>query len=191
MSVLQAPPLVKHEIAERMSDIIKTVDQHARQINRKWGFNRLPHVVPIEWTERFIAQKGKWEAACFECAGSLDTNDLDRVRRHGDAMLRAYTKLEEVAVEAGHFPSHAQTWEFELADGTPVVLVRDREELGQVDLGGRAAQVWSLDEIASIVSKFPELTRAKDAFPGAEVIQLRTSRTVIDKLNDELSNLPF
>lgn len=188
---VQAPPLTRSMTLTAMDDIIRTVDEHARQINHRWGFNRLPHLVPLEWTERFRSQKRKWELACFECVGSLKPDDLERVRKHGTAMLRAFDALERAAVDAGHSPSPATWWEFELADGTPVLLVRDRAELSQVDTGGRAAQIWSLEEVASIIARFPEFIRVKDSFPGAEVIQMSTSRPVRDALDDELTCFPF
>ena len=189
-SQLQAPPPLKHETLSAMATIIATVDRHAREHNRRWGFNRLPHLVPIEWTERFVTQKGKWELALWECSGSLNPADLERVRTHGEAMIRAYDKLASLAIEAGHDFASPQRWEFELEDGTPVILVRDRAELSQVDTGGRAAQVWSLDEIATILAKFPMMARAKECFPGAELIQMKTDPLVIGKLNDDLSDLP-
>src|SRR6478735_6061022 len=108
-----APPPTKHELVGAMSDIIRTVDEHARELNRRWGFNRLPHIVPIEWTERFSAQKFKWERACFECTGSPMPEHLARVRQHGEAMLRAFDKLEELALAAGKSPAPPGTWEFE------------------------------------------------------------------------------
>lgn len=188
---VQAPPPAKHMVLDQMRTIIETVDEHARALNRRWGYNRLPHLVPIEWAERFKAQRDKWQAACFECAGSLLPADIDRVRKHGEAMLRAYDALERVAGESGHAPSQPWQKEFELRDGTPVVLVQDRADIGQVETSGRAVQIWSLQEVADIVAKFPEIVRAKEAFPGAEVIQMATGAAVIDKLDDELGDLPF
>ena len=184
-----APPPTKCEIANSMGDIIKTVDEHAREMNRRWGFNRLPHVLPIEWTERFKSQKRKWEAACFECCGSMLPDDLDRVRRHGEAMIRAYAKLEQVALENDIAPAPAGTWEFELKDGTPIVLVRTRAEMGQVER--RGAQVWCLEEIGEIIARFPELVLTKDAFPEAEMVQMRTSSQVRELVDDALEDIPW
>ena len=189
-TALQAPPPLKHETLTAMQTIITTVDRHAREHNLRWGFNRLPHLVPIAETERFVRARHKWNIACFECAGSLNPDDLDRVRKQGEALMRGFDHLARLAIEAGHDPLPATTWEFELEDGTPVILVRDRAELSQVDTGGRTAQVWSLDEIATILAKFPMMARAKECFPGSEVIQMRTDPLVIGKLDDELSDLP-
>ena len=150
MASVMAPPPLKHETLTAMQTIITTVDRHAREHNLRWGFNRLPHLVPIAETERFVRARHKWNIACFECAGSLNPDDLDRVRKQGEALMRGFDHLARLAIEAGHDPLPATTWEFELEDGTPVILVRDRAELSQVDTGGRTAQVWSLDEIATI-----------------------------------------
>ncbi len=184
------PPPLKHETLSAMATIIATVDRHAREHNRRWGVNRLPHLVPIAEAERFVRAKRKWELACWECTGSLLSADLDRVRAQGESMMRGYDHLAKLAIEAGHDFASPQRWEFELEDGTPVILVRDRAELAQVDTGGRAAQVWSLDEIATILAKFPMMARAKECFPGAELIQMKTDPLVIGKLNDDLSDLP-
>lgn len=190
-TALHSPPPAKHELLDAASAIIKTVDTHARAVNRKWGFGKLPHIVPLEWTEKFRVQKKKYELAAFEACGSLDPAHLEHLRKQADAMLRGFAKLEQLAVENGHLPTPPEHWEFELEDGTPVILVRDRCEMDQVKPDGRAVQIWSLDEVAAVIGKFPELKRAKECFPGAEVIQMRTSKRTHDALNDELSTLPF
>jgi hypothetical protein len=190
MSSAQQPPPTRHELLGTMGDIIRTVDEHARELNRRWGFNRLPHIVPIEWTERFRAQKFKWERACFECTGSPAPEHLIRVRQHGEAMLRAYDKLEELALAAGKSPAPASQWEFETNDGKPIVLVRTRAEMAQVQRDP-PAQVWCLEEIGEIITRFPELLAAKDAFPQAEIVQMRTDPLVIGELNDGLGDIPW
>lgn len=188
----QAPPPTKNEIVRTMSAMIRTVDERAQEVNRKWGFNRLPHLVPLDWLEKFRNQKRKWELALFECAGSPKSDDIERIRKQGDAMLRAFDKLEELAVAEGHMPTPPEWWEFELEDGTPVLLVRSRAEMSQVDPQGRAVQIWSLDEIAHVIAKFPKLVLGtKETFPGAEIIQCRTNPAVVGELNDSLAEMPF
>ena len=172
-----------------ISAIIKTVDEHAREMNRRWGFNRLPHIVPIEWTEKFVRQKRKWEMACFEASAMPTVTDLEAVRKHGDAMLRAFDKLDELAVAGGKSPSPPGRWEFELTNGTPIVLVRTQAEMAQVEREP-AAQVWCLEEIANIIEKIPEMIAVKQAFPKAELVQVRTSKAARDKLDDALSDIP-
>lgn len=186
-----APPPLKHELLGDIRAMIETVNVRADEINRRWGMNRLPHLVPLDWLDRFRAQKRKWETACFECAGSPKPEDRDTVRKHGEAMLRAFDKLEALAIEDGYLPEPAQHWEFLLNDETVVMLVRNRTEMSQLDPKGRTVQIWSLEEIVDIIEKFPALIKTKECFPGAEMLSLRTSRVVTDALNDSLEDLPF
>ena len=186
----QQPPPTPRMVIGSMADIIRTVDEHAQALNQRWGFNRLPHLVPIEDTERFRRQKLKWQMACFECVGDAKPEALDRVRRHGEAMLRAYAKLEELARAAGREPADPKQIQFELRDGTTVIIVPDRAAMSQVERP-EGAQVWCFEELADIIARFPELVLAKNEFPQAEIVQLRTPAAVRDKLDDEMFEVPF
>jgi hypothetical protein len=173
--------------------MITLVDTRAKEVNRRWGHNRLPYIVPLEWMEKFKRQKASWELAAFECTGSPLPADMERMRVQGEAMLRAYDKLEQIATESGRGALPAGQWEFELKDGTLVILVQDKADMAQVELHGRSAAVWSLEEVAAVIEQFPILSAAKDIFPSAEVLEVEvaTSRKVKDKLDDELSDIPF
>jgi len=192
MTVQAPPPLpaTPYSLLLLMRDIVTSVDERARGCNKRWGFNRLPHLVPIEWLEKFRSAQLKWQQACLDATFITQTN-LDEVKKRADVMFRAYDKLEELAEEAGHLHAPLYQWEFELADHTPVILVRDRADLSRVDPQGRSCQIWSLDEIADVIERFPMLAKAKECFPGAEVIPMRTSKKVTDALDDSLADMPF
>jgi hypothetical protein len=177
-----APP-TRHAVIEQMQVIIHHVDQRGRELDQRWGIGRLPMLVPIEWAERFHAQHKLFNAAVWEF-------DLPLVRQHGEAMLRAYDMLDRLACEVEGEPLPVDQWEFETPDGL-VVLVRDIRDTGRVVLGGRQAQIWSLDEIANVIRAHPVLAAAKSAFPGAVVESVRPSRTMLEELNDELLEVPF
>ena len=177
-----APPTRHGQISD-MQVIINCVDQRGRELDQHWGIGRLPMLVPIEWAERFHAQHKLFNAAVWEF-------DLKLVRQHGDAMLRAYDKLDQLAREAKGEPLPVDQWEFETDFGL-VILVRDLRDTGRAQRHGRQAQVWSLDEIANVIRCHPILAAAKDAFPGAQVVSVRPSRTTLDQLDDELSDIPF
>lgn len=184
MTIVQAPPPLRHEVVDQCAEIIYAVDAKGREIDRRWGMGILPRMVSIESMERFCRQKRKFSAAAFAM-------DLDDVRKHGAAMQRAYAALEAEAATLGHYPEPVQTWEFTLKDGGLVVLVRDRAELAKVDTRDRPAQIWSLEEIADIIEKFPALSKAKDYFPGAEVLSVRPEPETIKFVEDTLDDLPF
>lgn len=187
-----APPPTPTQLLHQITAIVDAVDERAQQCNRKWGMNRLPLIVPFEWMEKFKRQKLNWQRTVFESAPVPTLNCLEAIRKQGEAMLRAFDKLEELAVAEGHLPTPPAHWEFELNDGTPVILVRERSELAQVDPKGRTVQIWSLEEVADVIAKFPEMVLGtKQAFPGAEVIRTRTDRFVVDALDELNDVIPY
>ena len=177
-----APP-TKHEKLDRIQVVVRAVDERGRQMDRKWGIGRLAALVPIDVAERFRAQQRKFDAAVWEY-------DPDATRKHGDAMLRAYDKLEELAVAGGAVAAPVDQWEFETSDGL-VILVRDIGDTGRVERNGRQAQVWSLDEIASVVRAHPTIVAAKQLFPGATVDSVRPGRETRDRLDDAMCEFPL
>lgn len=184
------PPPTRNMVATKIGDIIATVTEHANIMNRRWGYNRLPHIVSIDLMERFKAQQFKWQNACMECVASCLPADLDRVKKHGEAMIRAYDALDKQALALGHSPTPPGQWEFELADGTPIVLVRSRSEMGNVEREPKA-QVWCLEEIGEIITRFPELVVSKDLFPEMEIIKLAPSNELREIVDDALNDIPF
>lgn len=174
-----APPPDKHERLNQIEVVVKAVDRRAREIEELWGLGRLPSLVPHELAERFRNQQRKFSSAVW-------AYEPDDVRKHGDAMLRAYARLEEVAAAAGAEPKPVEQWEFETDDGL-VVLVKDMADTGRAQLHGRKGQVWSLDEIINIVRAHPVLVAAKQCFPGATVESIRPPLEVREFDDD----LPF
>lgn len=180
--MIGAPP-TKSDDMDTIQAILDVVEQRAREMDERWGLGRLPTLVPIEWATRFASQKRKFSDAVWAWkAADAET--------HGQAMLRAYAKLDEIATAAGHQPGPPEQWELEIPDGL-VILVRDRQRMNQVQTGGRRCQVWSLDEIAEVVRKHPEIVCAKEEFPGAELVNIRPARDIQAQLNDSLEGLPI
>jgi hypothetical protein len=176
-----APP-TKHEALNQVDLIVRSVDQRGREMDQRWGIGRLPMLVPIDVAERFRVQQRKFSSAVWEY-------DAAEVQKHGEAMLRAYAKLDELAVACGASTAPPEQWEFEVA-GELVILVKDLKDTGRVETNGRAAQVWSLDEIANVISAHPILNAAKSAFPGAVVESVRPPKALRDELNDNVNDLP-
>lgn len=177
-----APPTQAEALAQ-VHLIVKLVDQRGRDMDQKWGIGRLPLLVPIEVAERFRVQQRKFSGAVWE----YDPADA---QKHGDAMLRAYAKLDELAVASGATPNPPEQWEFETAGGL-IVLVRDIKDTGRVELNGRQAQVWSLDEIASVIAAHPALAAAKAAFPGATIESVRPAKELRDDIASLSDEIPW
>lgn len=178
-----APPPLRHEIIDQMKVVIDCVDQRARMMNDRWGHGRLPSLVSIEWAEKFRRARRKFQHAVYD-------SDIDEVSKHGDAMMRGLVKLDELAVAEHGEPRPVDQWEFEGPSGL-VILVKDIRDVGRAQTNGRAAAIWSLDEIANVITAHPILDAAKHAFPGATIEEIDTGKTVRAKLDDDLMDLPF
>lgn len=188
---MNAPPPTRKELFDKAVDLIRIVDTRGKEINREWGFNRLPYIVPIEWMQKFQRQKKSWQQVCYDCVGSILQEDLDRMQVQADAMLRAYDKLVELAIASGRSPARPEQWQFELKNGVPIILVRERYEMSQITQTKPLSQVWCLEEIAGLIEKFPSLFDGKDMFPQAEIVKITTDTYIHDKLNDELNDIPW
>jgi hypothetical protein len=186
MSVRQvwSPPPARHELIDAINVIVRSVALGAKELERKWGYGRLPLIAGVELAEKFDRQKVLYRQA-------IDSDDLDGVRQHAAAMQRAWGALEAGALANGHQPTPPDQWEFLLPDGKLVVLVRDNAQRDQADLKGREAQVWSLDEIVSVITHHPLLAAVKDTFPGARLLPLSESLPSGGLHQDALDDLPF
>lgn len=162
---------------------LEAVDQRGRDSDAVWGFGRLPSLCGVELATRFASQKRKLSEAVW-------SRVFADVKKHGEAMIRAYDKLDQIAREAGHQTIPPEQWEFEVG-GELVILVKDLRQVSQVQRHDRACQVWSLDEIANVVRMHPILVAAKQSFPGATVDDTRPGRTIKRELNEAEDALPF
>lgn len=161
---------------------IDGVDKVASDMERKWGVGRLRLLVPDDLRERFDLQKLAFDKA-------IEANDVDTVRRTGAAMQRAWAALDRVATEAGAQPLSPEHWECVAPDsGEVFAIVRSNAEAAALLREGRAMQVYTLDEVARLLAGFPELAKAKAAFPGIEVSAVR-SRAPFDEAHGD--ELPF
>jgi hypothetical protein len=62
----------------------------------------------------------------------------------------------------------------ELEDGRVAALVRTTVEARHVAKEGRRLELWTLEEIARLIVAFPTVVKAKELWPGAEVVSARS-----------------
>lgn len=168
---------------DRMQALIDGVDEVAKAAEAKWGVGRLRLLVSDELREKFDRQGRLLNQAIW-------TGDLDGVgtgaETHAPAMRRGWQALDAAATAAGAQPLSPAVWEVPLSGGRVAALVRSVAEVHQVAREGRYVQVWSVDEIARLIDAFPEVVKAKEVFPGAEVL---CGRPVSASVHDDA--IPF
>jgi hypothetical protein len=138
------------------------------QFELKWGRDRLRLLVSTELREKFDRQRYLTSQARW-------TGNLEDVKRESARMAKAWTALDKAAEANGAEVLDPAIWEVCLEDGTVATIVRDPALCNRILAEGRKINVYTLDEIANIISAFPEIAMAKKEFPGATVTKTKTA----------------
>lgn len=150
----------------------------------KWGRDRLRLLVSTELREKFDRQR-------YLTAQARWLGQLEDVRREAKRMAAAWRALDRAAEEAGAKVLDPAIWEVALEDGTVATIVRDPQMANRVLAEGRRVNVYTLEEIAHMISAFPGVAKAKEVFPGAEVVRTKTrvDNPLDEKTGDSLEGI--
>jgi hypothetical protein len=163
---------LRSEDAATLTALYDQVQAARDEAALEWGEDRLLFLVGTEWREKLQRQKAIWSTA-LQSAWSADTLTgamMDDVRLRAAGMVKAWTKLGEVASEAGHRPLAVDVWEVTLSDGMVAAFVRTADEAEKVTADGRYLVVYTAEEVGSLISTLPDaLQLAKTAFPGSKI----------------------
>jgi hypothetical protein len=172
---------------------IDNADHTAFTMEQKWGAGRLRFLVGIDLLEKFDRQRYLWNQAIWH-------GDLEAVRREAARMTAAWQALDKAASAGGAKSISPKVWEVVLADGTVAAIVKSGEEARCVIASGRKVAVYTLDEIARLLSHYPQIAQTKLTILGTTVEAVRRPSDPLDALrdseiglddplNDDLSNL--
>lgn len=149
------------------------------EMELKWGRDRLRLLVSPDLREKFDRQRYLTAQARWE-------GDLEDVRREAKRMATAWRVLDKAAEASGAKVLDPEVWEVTLHDGTVATIVKDASLISRIVADGRKINAYTLDEIANMISAFPEICKAKAEFPGAAVT--RTKTRVDDPLQTPLGD---
>jgi hypothetical protein len=138
------------------------------ELELKWGRDRLRLLVDTALREKFDRQRYLTSQARWH-------GQLDDVQREAKRMAAAWKALDKAATESGAKVLDPAMWEVTLEDGTVATLVREPQLANRVLADGRRINVYTLQEIANMISAFPEVVKAKETFPGAKVEKTKTA----------------
>ncbi len=146
--------------AEKIRSIVNAVNEIAMAMNNKWGIGRLRLLVGDELRDRFDRQRLAYNRAVW-------SGNVAEVERHAAAMIRGYAALDKAATEAGaETLGLPQVWELVLPDGSIGALVQTVVEQQAVLESGQYQTVWTLEEIAAVLRRFPELVKRSAGTPA-------------------------
>ncbi len=137
------------------------------ELELKWGRDRLRLLVSTELREKFDRQR-------YLTSNARWKGDLEDVRREAGRMVKAWIALDKAAEEAGAQVLDPAIWEVCLDDGTVATLVREPQLANRILAEGRKINVYTLEEIAHMISAFPEIAKIKQEFPGSTVTKTKT-----------------
>jgi len=138
----------KLNTAQKFVDVLlEPLNRVAQTLEDKWGYDRLPGLVPIEMAERFATAAQKLSEAVF-------SGDIEQIKQRAEVMRRGWLKLDETAEAEGHEGWQQQeVWEGRRPDGKTFLLVKDKATAIQKhrDTG---VGVWTLEEIGRLLYHF-------------------------------------
>jgi hypothetical protein len=150
------------------------------ELELKWGRDRLRLLVGTPLREKFDRQRYLTSQARWK-------GTLEDVKRESARMEKAWAALDKAATENGAQVLDPAIWEVVLDDGTVATLVREPQLANRILAEGRRINVYTLEEIANMISAFPDLAKVKEHFPGATVT--RTKTQVMDALQTPLGGM--
>lgn len=152
---------------------IDGLDHVAIGMERKWGADRLRLLVSAELREKFDRQR-------FLVNNAIWSGSLEDVRVSCERMIKAWQALDRHATESGQAVLNPAVWEIALEGGQTLALARSDADANHVAREGRAVIIWSLEEVARLISAQVFEQAVKREFPGALVTNVR--QTISDPL---------
>jgi len=152
---------------------VDEMDVVARDMERKWGVDRLRLLVGPDLREKFDRQRYKVNHA-------METGGIEDVRRECSRMVKAWQACDRAAHDAGHRRLSPEVWEIGLADGSVLALCRSTDDAQAYQPDGRQVVVWTLEEVAAMIDGQHFVQSVKRTFPGAAVLAARS--TIADPL---------
>lgn len=156
-------------------------DTAARNMERKWGINRLEGLVSPETAARYGSAIAKLNAA-IEAANPEDTAARAAV------CIRGMAAMDTEATAAGHQPIPPAAQEIEV-DGKLSAVLWDGNQWPVYAALRPGVRTYTPREVGIALSVYDGTVAAvKDAFPGAEVKAVRSP--LAQSLDDEIPFAP-
>jgi len=142
-------------------------DTAARNMERRWGVNRLEGLVSTETAAKFGSAIAKLNAA-------IDANDPADTAARAAVCIRGMMAMDAEATAAGHQPIPPEALEVEV-DGKTCAILADGAQWPAYAALRPGVRVYTLREVGNALAAYgASVAAVKDAFPGAEVKAVRS-----------------
>lgn len=157
-------------------------DKAVRDMDRKWGVDRLPELVSVE-------SAAKWGKAVAGLNSAIDAQDPDKVKFWVEVCLRGLAAMDAEAVSLGRPVSDPMIWEHEF-EGTVYGIIEDGREWPAAYAKRPGIAIHTMREVAVALHAHRNglVDAVKLAFPGAEVKAVRRPKADLEDDFDFLSD---
>lgn len=158
-------------------------DRIAREMDRKWGVDRLPSLVPPEMA-------AKYGAALHSLNEAISANDPKATEANAANCIRGMQAMDVAAIAAGHKTATGDLLaEYDLDGFHFGILPGDGETWPAVRETRSDLQVFTIREVACALKAYAGhvlVQAAKQHFPGAEITAIRPRPEINWNHGDEL-----
>jgi len=157
-------------------------DRVCRDMERKWGIDRLPELVAPETAARFGKAMGVLNDA-------INRADADATAAAAANCIRGLQAMDAAATAAGHKPISPGVWEVEY-EGRTFGIIRDTAEWPAAAAQRPGLTLYTLREVAvALAASADAVAVVKAAMPGAQVTAIRKPAPLsplAEELEDEI-----
>ena len=151
---------------------VRDVDNVVLRLERYWGVDRLPRLVSDFLRVKFASQCELWDAA-------IESGDPERIDNIGGGMIRAWEALDDDARRNGHRERKHTIWTAK-HPGTGKVVGIYNGDVSLIELRDVADCGFPLADLVKFIPDI--LVNALEAFPGAEVGEVRKKEPFDDEI---------
>ena len=155
------------------------LDRMAREMDRKWGVDRLPDLVSPEMAVKYGSAMGKLNAAVRE-------SDVAHTVARAEVCVRGLRAMDAAADAAGMPHSDPDIWEYQI-DGHTFGIIADGRDWPAAYAKREGITIHTMREVALALKHYGQIVvDVKQAFNGAEVVAVRKTKEKI-----EYEEIPF
>lgn len=147
---------------------VAPLDRLAREMDAKWGVDRLPDLVSVETAEKYGSAMAKLNAA-------IEAADPEQVKHRAAVCMRGLQAMDAEASAAGRSPASGDIWECEI-DGWKFGVLRDHAEWQAAQSQRPDLQIFTLREIGVALKALRmdgAILKAAKEIGGAEIVSIR------------------
>lgn len=148
---------------------VAPLDRAARDMDRKWGIDRLPELVSTTTAQKYGESIAKLNEA-------LSANDPDAVAAWAGVCIRGLAFMDNEAETNGAPKANGEAWEYDL-DGFKFAIIHDGAEWQTLKAKRPDLQFYTMREIAiaikALAERIPAIDEIKSIDAGAQISNVK------------------